>query len=148
MAAIGLFDVLREVGLKNYFVWDSLTPEQRRAFHPFVLIQWMRGSAVPIDRLQRVNEYFFDLPLELQFRLLGTASPQPKTYRWAWTSPKVSAESEQLVDAVQSYLQLDRSSARAAVEFLSEDALTEIKENNGNTEQKFPGKKGRRKKQN
>lgn len=146
MSTIKLFDVLREVGLKNYFVWDSLTPEERRSFHPFVLIQWMRGSSIPIDRLQRVNEYFFDLPLELQFRLLGTVSPQPKSYRWEWTSPKADAAGEQFVDAVQSYLQLDRSSARAAIEFLSEDALTEIKENNGNTEQKRTGKKGTRKK--
>jgi hypothetical protein len=146
MSTIGLFDVLREVGKKNYFIWDELTVDQRRAFHPYVLIQWMRGSSIPIERLQSVNQYFFELPLELQFRLLATVSPRPSSYHWKWTSPKADPESEQMIDAVQSYLQLDRSTARAAIEFMDDEALTEIKETNGNTEQKRTRKKGTRKK--
>jgi hypothetical protein len=133
---ITLFNVLDEIGKKNYDIPSVLTEDEMKKFHPFVLLQWMKGSkGISYDRLQAVNKGFFSLPSSVQMTLLATVSPKPGRYRWQWSGKKKEGDESgaQIVDAIQSLYDLDRSTARSVVELFSEEEQAELIEQYGDS---------------
>jgi hypothetical protein len=82
-----LFEALNAIDKKDYSYYDRLTPEQRRKFVPFMMLQWIsavKGNAdLQSYYLQSVeyhaNKYFFNENVyknpKLQWLMLCAASP-------------------------------------------------------------------------
>jgi hypothetical protein len=121
-----LFDVLGEIGQKNYRIPDILTDDELKKFPPFVLLQWMKGSELSVSRLQAVNHQFFSHDPSTQMRLLATIPGSPSKKRWKWVGKKQTDSDQQLIDAIQSIHQVDRNTAISVVDLLSVDEQVEL----------------------
>lgn len=124
---LSLFDVLGEIGRKNYFTWDGLTEEERKQFNPVVLLKWMSSSGLDPIRLQRLNTAFFSCDKQLQMVLLSTVSTNPKEYRWSWNRSKVGGnEDHNGITAIQECYQVTRSTARSLLDMFTPEELEQL----------------------
>ena len=141
MSAIGLFDVLGEIGKKNYFIWEQLTEQEQKQFHPFVLLQWMKKSNVNPILLQRFNQQFFSLTKDQQLMVLATATSN-KRYNWTWKKPtKEDKLAPEALTAVQECYGIDRSTARSVMSVLTDHEVAEILSEYGDSSSKKTSKK-------
>lgn len=124
---LSLFDVLGEIGRKNYFTWDGLTEEERKQYNPVVMLKWMVSSGLDPIKLQRFNTVFFDCDQQLQLTLLSTASVKPKDYRWVWNRAKLTGSTTEVeVTAIQECYQVTRSTARSLLDLFTPEELEQL----------------------
>ena len=89
---LNIFDVLRNIDKQNIGFYRALSDEDKKAFVPFVTMQWMFCLQNPNDNpLQRVllNEFVNDKVFslykhpELLYYLMCVATPgHPQRYKW------------------------------------------------------------------
>lgn len=148
--SLGIFDVLNEVGRKNYFIWDQLTEVEQKTFHPLVLLKWMLFSGVSPIKLQEINHNFFNLSKPDQMVLLATAPRLSSNYKWKWCKNESKTADDRAITAIQSQYQVSGSTARSVLSLFSPEEIEElVQQEYGNTtastkssSSKKTGKKG------
>ena len=127
MAELTVFQVLDEIERKNYFLWDQLTEDEQKQFHPLVLMQWMGTSGSSPIRLQRVNFHLFNLSKSQQFLKLATAGQQQQR-SWKWAAKKAKPANEEQLKAIAYLYDINTRCAQQALPLFSEQELAELLE--------------------
>ena len=126
---LDIFRVIENIDLKNQDFFAGLTEEEKKAFHPLVVMRWLTGTRNPAQIVfinSVVNPYVFDLAnhKELLYKLMVVCSTGTKQ-RYSWTkSKKVSTRpiSERVVAETFS---MSLNHARDALVLLDRDTIVE-----------------------
>lgn len=130
-----IFGMLRNIDKQNIPYYTSLPEEERKAFAPVVLMQWMfcleRPSDNPLQRIllnEVVNPYIFSLHKhpELLYYLMCVSAPGvQQRYKWK----KVSSSESKLprtIDVVKRAYGYSTKLAEQALPVLTNDDIIEF----------------------
>lgn len=116
--AIDLFPSLVEIGKKRNILWyDSLSDEDKKSAHPFVLARWLTGTSDKQQILQynmRVNPFLFSLGNEkpLLFKLMATSATGVNgRYQWIKAPGSNKTPQIQQLKVIAEYYNLSKREA-------------------------------------
>lgn len=126
--ALDIFEVLRNVDSKNRNFLDGLTDEQRKAFVPFIVMQWMtcgpdEFQTVMVNEL--VNKHAFALYKhpELLYKLMVCASSgTPQFYKWSKQAKKEDKYPES-IKLLKKHLMCSSKRANEIIHLVPNDEL-------------------------
>lgn len=115
-----LFDQLKAISVGNVLAWDELTPQERKAFNPYIVALWLSCTS---DKTQVKNLASLGLlPLtctkEVAFTLLCGACTGNKRYKWMFVK-----SDEVRLQCVQEYYKCTPSIALQYNKLLSKREL-------------------------
>lgn len=140
---------MAKIDQKDRGFYDSLTPEQRKKFSPYILLKWgasVYGSADLSSYYlmafnQNVNKHFFDIGSKhpkLQWLSITTCSPNMGKQKHYWinaTSKKANGKLEKRISEKFPEMKLD--DIRLMLEINSPDDIIKWLEENGMSEKEM-----------
>jgi hypothetical protein len=111
-----LFAFLAKLNRRDLLAYDSLSPEQQKNAHPFIVLRWLSGTGdqAQIIRLNEfANRYVFSLGTEkpLLFKLLAAACTG-KTQRASWIKGPGSKSEKLAIEAIKTQYECSTREAR------------------------------------
>jgi hypothetical protein len=135
--ALDVFTLLDQIDKKNYYIWDSLTEEQRKEFSPLVVMRWMAGCTDPAQIVflnDIVNLSVFSLGNHKEFLLkLLTVCSNGQTKRYQWVNYKLggSKKMKKAVELVATHYRLGPKEAEDSRKLFSDEELFDLAELQG-----------------
>ena len=135
--ALDIFTLLDQIDKKNYYIWDSLTEEQRKEFSPLIVMRWMAGCTDPAQIVflnDIVNVSVFVLGNHKEFLLkLLTVCSNGKQKRYQWVNYKLggSKKVKKSVELVATHYRLSIKEAEDSRKLFSEEEILELAEAQG-----------------
>jgi len=134
--AIDLFKSLASLGKRDLDWYSSLSEEDKKSVHPFVIARWMVGTS-DASQLIRFNEfvnpYLFPLgnEKELLFKLCA-ASATGKNVRYQWIKQPSGKKSPKIkVDVIEQFYDISTREALLYVPIVQDEDLLEMAEQLG-----------------
>jgi hypothetical protein len=130
--ALDIFDVLKNIDLKNYGFYDNLSEEQQKAYVPLVLMRWLSGTKdarqiVFLNELVNPGVFRVTNHKGLMHRLMCVStSGASKRYNWMKANQKKGGSTPTLIKAVRQYYGYNSREAYDALSLLDNDDLLEI----------------------
>lgn len=136
--ALDVFTLLDQIDKKNYYIWDSLTEEQRKEFSPLIVMRWMAGCTDPAQIVflnDIVNVSVFSLGSnhkEFLLKLLTVCS-NGKTKRYNWVNYKLggSKKMKKAVELISTHYRLGPKEAEDTRRLFNDEELLELAEAQG-----------------
>jgi hypothetical protein len=135
--ALDIFTLLDQIDKKNYYIWDSLTEEQRKEFSPLIAMRWMAGCTDPAQIVflnDIVNVSVFTLGNHKEFLLkLLTVCSNGKTKRYQWVNYKVggSKKMKRSVELIANHYRLGPTEAEDTRRLFNDAEILELAEIEG-----------------
>ncbi len=134
---LDIFEVLRNIDVKNRDYYKSLTDEEKKALSPFVVMRWMTGIRDP-RQIYYMNEFVnpFVFPLQkhkdllLELMMVSTSGKKQR-YKWMKQPKKKTSGQTKLVNLVKNYFGYNTKHAVDALPLLSNDDLMSYAEQLG-----------------
>jgi len=127
---LDIFDVMRNIDVKNRGYYSSLSDEEKKALAPIVIMRWMTGIGASARQVYFMNEivnpYVFSLHRhpELLVKLMMVCTGGRKShYKWRKREKKNATGTSKLVELVCSYFGYSKADASDALPLLSDDDL-------------------------
>lgn len=135
---LDVFTLLDQIDKKNYYIWDSLTEEQRKEFSPLIVMRWMAGCTDPAQIVflnDIVNVSVFSLGSnhkEFLLKLLTVCS-NGKTKRYNWVNYKLggSKKMKKAVELISTHYRLSPKEAEDTRRLFNDEELLELAEAQG-----------------
>ena len=134
---LDIFTLLDQIDKKNYYIWDSLTEEQRKEFSPLIVMRWMAGCTDPAQIVflnDIVNVSVFSLGNHKEFLLkLLTVCSNGKSKRYQWVNYKLggSKKLKLSVELIANHYQLGIKEAEDTRRLFTDEELIELAESEG-----------------
>lgn len=125
---LDIFEVLRNIDQKNISFYNDLNEDQKKAFVPFVTMQWLACSQDDFQTIainEFVNKYAFSLHKhpDLLYKLMTCCvSGQNQFYKWKKTA-KVTDAYPESIKLLKHHLQCSTKRAREIIHLVPNDEL-------------------------
>lgn len=136
---LDIFEVLKNIDLRDITYFDDLTEQERKTIAPVVLMRWLSGTRTKEQILMVnmfLNQYVFNLynHPKLLYKLGVVSSTGPKQYKWLKKMGR-GGKYPASVDVVADYYNCGLSEAIEYVKIMTlEDVLAIATESNATSD--------------
>lgn len=136
--ALDIFTLLDQIDKKNYYIWDSLTEEQRKEFSPLIVMRWMAGCTDPaqivfLNDIVNVSVFVLGNHKEFLLKLLTVCSNgKQKRYQWInYRMTKQTKKNQKVIELISSFYKMSYKDAEDSVKLFSTEEIMELGEMSG-----------------
>ena len=134
---LNIFQVLARFNKKNRNVYTDLSDEERKGFHPLVIMRWLSGTSYRLQVMmlnEYVNPYVFSLnkhPELLSNLMVTSSSGTGGRVKWIKQSAKRPSKTPNVVNVVSQFYGYNKADAQAALPLLNSEQIMQYAEHLG-----------------
>ena len=127
---LDIFDVLKQIDLKKFDLWDSLSEEEQKSVSPIVLLRWLAGTD-DIAQLYILNSIANPMIFSVGAKHKGlimqlfaaAASGKVKRHKWMPLKNDKKTQSKRSISLISDYHKISTREAADVVHLFSHDDL-------------------------
>lgn len=131
---LDIFATLEQINHKRPHFYQDLTDEEKKGFHPLIVMRWMSGTSSPLQIVllnEVVNPFVFSLfeHKDLLYKLLTVAATKPQRYKWLKSNKE--HKHKHCVDVIRRHYGYNTQQSSEVFPMLSNEVIIEMAERQG-----------------